>query len=184
VSVALNRNLLESDDDPIVRCAFDMLLQLQNRKRGIEEEGIQVKAASGSMMETIAHELRVPILLAALRDHNNVMQYFSYGINIETDCCHLAVISDTLCQNGMQILPDYRKNPDLAMFKGRCLADRARFYVGIPIKDKCGSVIGSLAILQESRLIATLGFSLEKMQEQSKRMIGYVRDKARLAQYV
>jgi GAF domain-containing protein len=181
VSVALDRNLLTriDDTDQMVRRAFTTLTQLQRRKNGMEDEPVlQARSGSGSVMETIARDLDVPILLAALRDRNGIMQYFSYGINIETDCCHLAVISDTLCQDGMKILPDYRRNQDLAMFKGRCLADRARFYVGVPIRDGEGNVIGSLAILQESRLIATLGFSLEKMQAQGKRLMAYVRDEA------
>ncbi len=178
MSAALDRNLLKSDGDGdhLVRRAFNALTQLQQRKRSANTEHATGKtAASGSIMEAIAIELDVPIVLAGLRDHNDIMQYFSYGISVEIDCCHLAVISDTLCQSGMQILPDYRKNANLAKFQGRCLEDRARFYVGIPVKDDRGMTIGSLAIMQESKLIATQGFSLEKMQEQSKRLCSYVR---------
>jgi GAF domain-containing protein len=185
VSVARNRNILDqiSNTDHAVQRTVDMLPRVKRGVRGIiTERATKAKATSGSMMEAMSRELGVPVLLASLRDRYEVMQYFSYGISIESDCCHLAIISDTVCQKGMQIVPDYRNNADLAIFKGRCREDRARFYIGVPIKDGAGEVIGSIAVLQESRLIATLGFSLEKMQAQGKRLSNHFRDTSKLAQ--
>ena len=113
----------------------------------------------------IANILNVPIVIASYNNNLNIMGYYSYGLDVKSDFCRLAHASHQLCRNGMQIFPDITKCNSINKIYGHKSTDVARFYVGVPIRNKDNEIIGSMAVLQESKLIAKNAFSLQQLRD-------------------
>jgi hypothetical protein len=174
VSDALNRNVLNDciQRDQTIARAFEVFAQLRRKNlTSVPSNDGHATNESGSILRSIATTLGVPIILASFKNACNIVQYSSYGISVDNDFCRVALASDKICKSGMQIIPDYRTSSKLSFFTGRSASDMARFYVGLPLKDERGNIIGSLAILQESKCIAKYGLSINKMHEQGKMLI-------------
>lgn len=118
-----------------------------------------------TLLKKIANDLNVPIIIASCRNELNIMCYHSFGLDGASELCRLAHASHQLCCNGMQILPDVTKCEGINKIYGNRSADIARFYVGIPIRNAHNEIIGSMAVLQESKLIAKNAFSLRQLRE-------------------
>ena len=116
-------------------------------------------------LNKIANVLNVPIVIASYNNNLNIMGYYSYGLDVESDFCRLAHASHQLCRNGMQVFPDITKCNSINKIYGYKSSDIARFYVGVPIKNKENEIIGSMAVLQESKLIAKNAFSLQQLRD-------------------
>ena len=116
-------------------------------------------------LNKIANVLNVPIVIASYNNNLNIMGYYSYGLDVESDFCRLAHASHQLCRNGMQIFPDITKCNSINKIYGHKSSDIARFYVGVPIRNKENEIIGSMAVLQESKLIAKNAFSLQQLRD-------------------
>lgn len=173
MSAALNRKLLNNCVQDKESASFKEPRSHAKTENGqvppvaIHRLGI----AQNSVLAQIAEELSAPIILASCLDGYNVMQYNSFGLDLDSGFCRLAHASHHICQAGMQLFPDIGLCPELSFFRKRSGDDLARFYIGIPIKNVSGKNVGSLAVLQASKSIAANGFSLRRFYEMGQMLV-------------
>ncbi len=117
------------------------------------------------LLKSIKAELNVPVVIAAYRNEHGIMHYASYGLNLDTPFSKLAIASYRVCLDGAMVYPNIAICPEFAFYQGRHADDKARFYVGVPIRNAGGQVVGSLAILQEIDIVAKKGISLARMTQ-------------------
>ena len=164
MSIELDRNILKKCVQRNLKSNASQSFLNQNRFDDIKPKNDNM-IPEVTLLKKIANDLNVPIIIASCRNERNIMCYHSFGIDARSDFCRLAHASHQFCSNGMRILPDITKCEGINKIYGNRSTDIARFYVGVPIRNAHHEIIGSMAVLQESRLIAQNAFSLRQLRE-------------------
>lgn len=160
MSISVNRNALN-------HCVQQnaQVKALSATGRRICTSAGDISESSGPSLKNVADRLEVPILFIAYQGQRGIKKYASYGLNTDVEFSKLTRISDQACKDGAIVHPDIRSRQEFSLFAGCSKNDAAHFYVGVPIRDGKGPVIGSIAILQENQFVAVKGISLGHLEK-------------------
>lgn len=122
-------------------------------------------------LKEISMILQVPVILASYRNQYGIMHHTSYGLGLDVPISKLSNVSNAVCKNGMVIYPDISMRSEFLFCKDCEMIQQNQFYAGLAIKNNDGIVLGSLAVLQERKVVAYRGISLALMTKFGKQVI-------------
>lgn len=119
-------------------------------------------------LAAIAAAMDVPVVLATFRDENYVKTVTTHGLDLMNNLACFAAVCDKLCGERVVVIPDTRIDPAMAQLARHWPSDEICFLVGIPLRDSDGRRVGSLCVMNSSRVVARSGISFQKLSDVGK----------------
>ncbi|WP_438729074.1 hypothetical protein ACR9YC_01690 [Parasphingorhabdus sp. DH2-15] len=119
----------------------------------------------------LAQSIGAPIVLVTMVEANNLLTYHSFGLAPGRALGRLSKVSHDRCQDGAYLKADISRDEE---FSEICqLADIGlhHFFVGVPVYNDDGELIGTVAVLDRSSNVMTRGYSIKKLREKAAEYI-------------
>jgi GAF domain-containing protein len=110
-------------------------------------------------LASIAAAMDVPVVLATFPDANGVRIFATHGLDLMHNFARFGAACNDLCIDRAVVIPDTEAHPSLGQVAKHWPAGDVRFLVGIPLHDKAGRRVGSLAVMNTSLAVARKGIS-------------------------
>lgn len=124
-------------------------------------------------MSELALYLDAPILLVTMVENSNLLTYHSYGLAPGRTLGKLSTLCHKKCRQGTYLKADITPDKDFAEINEAVDIGDNHFFIGVPVCDDDGDIIGTIAVLDESRNIAAKGYSISKLRSCAADYIGF-----------
>ncbi len=123
-------------------------------------------------LSQIAHEMGVPVAVATYRSAHGVKMFATFGLDMTVNWALFADVCEQLCASGATVIPNIAKHEAFQWIPEDQSTGEVRFLVGVPLRNKLGEVVGSLAVLDTQCAVARKGLAISKMADLGKKLIG------------
>jgi hypothetical protein len=114
-------------------------------------------------LSSIAASMNVPVALATFVDENGVKTFATHGLDLMHNLARFTSACNDLCVDRAIVIPDTTAHQSLGAIAKHWPDDDVRFLVGIPLYDKIGHRVGSLAVMNTSKAVAGNGISFRTL---------------------
>ena len=121
----------------------------------------------------LALYLDAPIVLITMVENGNLLTYHSFGLAAGRTLGKLSTICHSKCQEGTYLKADIMRDKDFAEINDAVDIGGNHFFIGVPVCDDEGDIIGTIAVLDESRNVAVKGYSIGKLRSCAADYIRY-----------
>jgi GAF domain-containing protein len=110
-------------------------------------------------LSSVAAAIDVPVVLATFPDENGVRTFATHGLDLKYNFARFGAVCNDLCEGRALVVPDIQAHPTLSEVTKTWPAGDVRFLVGIPLFNKTGMRVGSIAVMDTSPAVARKGIS-------------------------
>lgn len=126
-------------------------------------------------LSVLADYLDAPIVLVTMVENGNLLTYHSFGLAPGRTLGKLSTICHRKCQDGTYLQADITRDNDFAEINHAIDIDGNCFFIGVPVYDDCGDLIGTIAVLDKSNNVMVKGYSIDKLRSYAAE---YIRNRA------
>lgn len=119
-------------------------------------------------LSSIAVAMDVPVVLATFPDENGIRTSATHGLDLAYNFARFGAVCNDLCEGRALVVPDIQVHAVLGEVVKQWPAGDVRFLVGIPLFDKVGRRVGSLAVIDTSQAVARKGISFGLLNSLAK----------------
>jgi GAF domain-containing protein len=117
---------------------------------------------------SVATIMNVPVVLATYRDQNGMETFATHGLDLNNNLARFGVACNELCKGGVIVVPDTHAHPALGTIARHWPTSEIRFLVAIPLRNSAGRIVGSLAVMNSQKAVASRGISFKMLNEFGK----------------
>lgn len=114
-------------------------------------------------LASVARVMHVSAAIATYPDESGKQRLAAYGFSTATDIGPFAAACDKLCSDRALVIPDIALHHTLIGFAGLLSKPDTRFLVGIALQNNRGQRVGSLAVVNSAKAVASRGISFRNL---------------------
>lgn len=114
-------------------------------------------------LASVASAMNVPVVMATYYDENGIQTFATHGLGLMNNLALFAATCNELCAAQAVVIPDTRTHQSLGALAKHWPADDICFLVGIPISNDKGQRVGSLAVMDTSKAVASKGICFRSL---------------------
>ncbi len=114
-------------------------------------------------LSSVAKIMHVPLAIATYPGENGTRTFATHGFSNAADVGRFAAACDRLCLDRALVIPDMAVHGALSGFADLLPKADIRFLVGISLQNNRGQRVGSLAVMNSSKAVASRGISFKTL---------------------